>query len=98
MSVPARMILTLVRGYQFFSRRLPNHCRYWPTCSNYAAEAVTSWGARRGSWLALRRLGRCHPWGGHGVDPVPEPPPHLHRHAPRARRTTPLARTPLSTK
>ena len=50
--------------------RLP-HCRYWPTCSAYALEAVEVHGVRRGLWLAGRRTARCHPWGGCGVDPVP---------------------------
>ena len=47
-------------------------CRYTPTCSAYALEAVTTHGAWAGSWLALKRLGRCHPWGGCGGDPVPK--------------------------
>jgi len=46
-------------------------CRYWPTCSTYAEEAIRRHGVGRGSWLALRRLSRCHPFGGHGVDLVP---------------------------
>jgi uncharacterized protein len=46
-------------------------CRFTPTCSQYALEALQTHGVRRGVWLALRRLGRCHPWGGHGLDPVP---------------------------
>ncbi|HTZ09613.1 MAG TPA: membrane protein insertion efficiency factor YidD, partial [Acidimicrobiales bacterium] len=50
----------------------PSPCRYLPTCSDYAAEALERHGAGRGSWLAVRRLGRCHPWGGRGVDPVPD--------------------------
>lgn len=49
------------------------HCRYEPTCSHYALEALSKHGAWRGSWLTLRRLGRCHPWGGWGYDPVPDP-------------------------
>ncbi|MFD1626663.1 membrane protein insertion efficiency factor YidD [Azospirillum griseum] len=47
------------------------HCRFQPTCSHYAIEALERHGAIRGSWLTLRRLGRCHPWGGSGYDPVP---------------------------
>ncbi len=49
------------------------HCRFTPSCSVYALEAVTQHGALRGTWLALKRIGRCHPWGGCGDDPVPLP-------------------------
>jgi putative membrane protein insertion efficiency factor len=49
-------------------------CRYTPTCSVYAEEAIRAHGALRGSWLAVRRLGHCHPWGGSGYDPVPHTP------------------------
>ena len=63
----------LVRLYQIFlSPALPPRCRYLPTCSDYAIEALARHGALGGSWLALRRLARCHPWGGSGYDPVPE--------------------------
>jgi uncharacterized protein len=66
----------LIRLYQLLISPLigPN-CRYWPSCSEYAAEAIARHGALSGSWLAAKRLLRCHPWGGHGVDPVP---PHAH--------------------
>ena len=68
----ARALLVLIRGYQLgISPLLPAACRYTPTCSAYAAEAIRRHGALRGSWLATRRLLRCHPWGGHGYDPVP---------------------------
>lgn len=49
----------------------PATCRYSPTCSEYALEAIKKHGAFKGGWLALKRIGRCHPWGGHGYDPVP---------------------------
>ena len=63
----------LIRGYQLFiSPILGPSCRYLPSCSDYAAEAIGRHGALAGTWLALRRLARCHPWGGHGYDPVPE--------------------------
>ena len=62
----------LIRLYQLFvSPLLPPGCRYLPTCSAYAAEAIARHGAVQGGWLALRRLLRCHPWGGSGFDPVP---------------------------
>jgi uncharacterized protein len=67
-----RILLVSVRGYRaWISPLLPPACRFTPTCSAYAEEAVERYGAARGSWLALRRLLRCHPWGGTGYDPVP---------------------------
>lgn len=67
-----RLLLLLVRFYQLFISPLtPPSCRYTPTCSVYAAEAIAKYGAWRGGQLALRRIGRCNPWGGHGHDPVP---------------------------
>ena len=64
----------LIRAYQLaVSPLLPPSCRYLPSCSEYAAEAIAVHGAARGSWLALKRLLRCHPWGGSGYDPVPSP-------------------------
>ena len=51
---------------------LGGHCRFVPSCSNYALEALQSHGALRGTWLTVRRLLRCHPWGPHGSDPVPQ--------------------------
>jgi uncharacterized protein len=72
--VVARLFLLIIRGYQVgISPFLPPACRYTPTCSAYAAEAIRRYGAGRGGWIALRRLLRCHPWGGSGYDPVPGP-------------------------
>lgn len=59
-------------------------CRYTPSCSAYAGEAVRTHGAATGSWLAAKRLCRCHPWGGHGYDPVPQPGSHTLRIDPAA--------------
>ena len=72
MSLPARVLIGGIRGYQVLGRGRPSPCRYWPSCSNYAIEAIERHGARRGAWLAVTRISRCHPWGGHGVDPVPD--------------------------
>ena len=68
----AMVLRILIRGYQLLlSPVLPGACRFYPTCSGYAAEAVARWGTLRGGWLAVKRIGRCHPWGGSGLDPVP---------------------------
>lgn len=68
----ARPLIGLVRFYRLvFSPWLGMNCRYQPTCSSYAIEALQVHGALRGSWLAAKRIGRCHPWGGSGYDPVP---------------------------
>jgi len=65
--------LGLIRGYQLFiSPALAPSCRFYPTCSAYAVEAIEKRGLGRGIWLSLRRLARCHPWGGNGYDPVPD--------------------------
>ncbi|HEU0223493.1 MAG TPA: membrane protein insertion efficiency factor YidD [Paracoccaceae bacterium] len=61
-----------VRAYRLLlSPWLGFHCRFQPTCSAYALEALEKHGALRGTWLALKRIGRCHPWGGSGIDNVP---------------------------
>ncbi|MEA3016597.1 MAG: uncharacterized protein QOI38_1319 [Sphingomonadales bacterium] len=68
----ARLLILIARGWQVGpSRVLPPSCRYQPSCSAYAITALKRYGALRGSWLAARRLARCHPWGGSGYDPVP---------------------------
>jgi putative membrane protein insertion efficiency factor len=70
--VIARLLILVARGWQLGpSVILPPSCRYSPSCSAYAIEALGRYGAIKGSWLAARRIGRCHPWGGHGYDPVP---------------------------
>jgi uncharacterized protein len=67
-----RLLLGLIRLYQLtLSPWFGRTCRFEPTCSHYATEALQRFGVRRGLWLTLRRLGRCHPWGGSGYDPVP---------------------------
>ncbi|MDQ7040886.1 MAG: membrane protein insertion efficiency factor YidD [Rhodothermus sp.] len=69
-NLPRRLLIGLVRGYQLvLSPHLPASCRYIPTCSNYAIEALQRYGAIKGLLLTLWRLARCHPWGGHGYDP-----------------------------
>lgn len=71
--------IAMIRGYQrTLAVLLGGHCRFHPTCSNYAIEAYQVWGPWRGTWLTLRRLARCHPFGGHGFDPVPERRPPRH--------------------
>jgi putative membrane protein insertion efficiency factor len=71
---PAARVLQLgVRGYRRLTAGRPSPCRFDPSCSAYALEALEHHGAARGSWLSVRRIARCHPWGGHGWDPVPEP-------------------------
>ena len=72
MNIPARLMLLLIRFYQYaISPMLPPRSRYTPTCSQYAVEAVSKHGAFKGGWLALKRIARCHPFGGSGHDPVP---------------------------
>ncbi len=66
-------LLGLIRFYQLLlSPFVGQHCRFYPSCSQYALEAVERHGAVRGSWLAIKRLARCHPWHAGGVDPVPD--------------------------
>ena len=67
-----KIMLALIWVYRrMISPLTPASCRYAPTCSAYAVQAVNRYGPFRGGWLALKRIGRCHPWGGSGYDPVP---------------------------
>jgi putative membrane protein insertion efficiency factor len=77
-----RVLRLFIRGYQMLLSPLlrvldpiGGGCRYEPTCSHYCAEALAVHGTRRGLWLSVKRLARCAPWGGSGLDPVPEPDP-----------------------
>ncbi|WP_159799727.1 membrane protein insertion efficiency factor YidD [Flavobacterium sp. MK4S-17] len=71
--------IALIRFYQAaISPFTPSACRYTPTCSHYAVEALQSHGLFKGSWLSIKRIARCHPWGGRGYDPVPEKSAHKH--------------------
>ena len=65
-------LLLLIRGYQLIiSPLLGSNCRFMPTCSEYAMESLRSHGLIKGSYLTVKRIGKCHPWGGHGYDPIP---------------------------
>lgn len=69
-----RFLIGIIRLYQVaISSWTPAACRFTPTCSVYAIEALRAHGSAKGSWLALKRIGRCHPWGAFGFDPVPRP-------------------------
>jgi len=68
-----RILILFVNAYRLLlSPFLGNNCRYYPSCSEYAITAIDRHGALKGSWLAAKRIGRCHPWHSGGVDPVPE--------------------------
>ena len=69
-----RLSLLLIRGYQLLiSPLLGNNCRFYPTCSCYAHQAIERFGVIKGSWLSMRRILKCHPFNEGGYDPVPEP-------------------------
>ncbi len=71
MRAASRLACAGVRAYQYLRAGRPSPCRFTPSCSCYALEALQHAGALRGGWLTIRRLARCHPWGGMGWDPVP---------------------------
>ena len=69
----SKILILIVRAYQLIvSPFLPNSCRYTPTCSQYMIEAIQEWGFWEGFKLGMKRMSTCHPWGGHGFDPVPK--------------------------
>lgn len=70
-SVLARLLMLPIRAWRLLSVHLTPRCRFHPSCSQYALDALGLHGAGRGTWLAVRRVLRCHPWGGSGLDPVP---------------------------
>ena len=68
-----RIYIFPIKLYQWFiSPILGPSCRYSPSCSHYMLQAIDEWGILRGTWIGVKRIGRCHPWGGHGDDPVPK--------------------------
>lgn len=79
-AVPRVVVLAGLRAYKVaLSPLFAGSCRFLPSCSDYASHAVASHGVLKGGWLAVRRLARCHPWGGSGVDPVPATMPARRR-------------------
>jgi putative membrane protein insertion efficiency factor len=84
------VLLAVVRFYQrAVSPALPPRCRFYPTCSAYAVEAIERHGAARGTWLAVRRLLKCAPWHPGGIDPVPAPRASRSTESPAVHRATP---------
>lgn len=67
-----KILIKLIKGYQKIPGDFHNSCRFQPTCSHYAVEAIERFGSVKGLWLAIKRILRCNPWGKFGYDPVPE--------------------------
>ncbi len=68
-----RLAIGVVRFYQYaISPLTGGSCRFYPSCSEYSVQAIREWGVMKGGWMALKRISKCHPWGGRGVDPVPK--------------------------
>ena len=90
---PRRLVVSMLRGYRWLvSPIYGDVCRFYPSCSAYALEAVDRYGVLRGGWLAGRRLLRCHPWNPGGVDPVPGSSEDGHTHTPETSRSAPDSR------
>jgi uncharacterized protein len=87
-SLAARGLMSPIRAWRVVSTRLPERCRFYPSCSAYALEALAEHGAARGAWLAARRVGRCHPWHAGGLDPVPPSNVRSRRAVPRRATTS----------
>ena len=89
-----RVLLWLIRGYQLIlSPVIGANCRHEPTCSRYSFQAIERFGALKGLWLTLKRVGKCHPWGTWGYDPVP-PDPSKPKPAPKQATSTTQQTTP----
>jgi len=66
-------LILLIKGYQIiFSPLLGSNCRFMPTCSEYSMESLKAYGLIKGTFLTIKRIGKCHPWGSHGYDPIPK--------------------------
>jgi uncharacterized protein len=72
--VGRKVAVALIHAYQVLTAWVPRRCRYEPTCSAYAIGSIEAFGLIRGGWLAIRRIGSCHPWSAGGIDPVPATP------------------------
>lgn len=72
LQLPSKFLIFMIKVYQAtLSPFIGGACRYTPTCSNYGIEAIQKYGAIKGSWLTIKRIASCNPWGGSGYDPVP---------------------------
>lgn len=73
-----KIFILPIRAYQILLSPMlgANKCRFQPTCSSYMIQAIEEWGVLKGIWLGLKRIVRCHPWGGHGFDPIPKKREH----------------------
>jgi putative membrane protein insertion efficiency factor len=87
MTLIKTMLIGAIHAYQWvLSPLVPLRCRFLPSCSHYACEALERHGVWRGGWLAVSRLARCHPWGGDGYDPVPARTDQMFAHRPSSAR------------